>query len=66
MAFTMGERRFQRTPIMTYINQGNVQAALAAIGYWDDSQIGASGEQLANWGELRASAAALFTMGFRS
>ncbi len=66
LAYTMGERRFRRTPVMTYINQGNTQAALAAIGYWDDGQIGAAGQALTNWGELRASAAALFTMGFRS
>ncbi|WP_203292691.1 glycoside hydrolase family protein [Maricaulis parjimensis] len=66
MAYAMGMDRFQRTPILTYINEGNTQAALAAIGYWDDSQIGAGGRQVENWSALRSNAAALFTMGFRS
>lgn len=66
MAYALGEDRFRRTPVMTYINQGNTQAALAAIGYWDDSRTGMAGQQIDNLSELRASAAALFTMGFRS
>lgn len=66
LAYTMGEQRFARTPVMTYVNQGNTQAALAAIGYWDESQTGMAGQRLENLSEIRASAAALFTMGFRS
>ncbi len=66
MAYAMGMDRFERTPILTYINEGNTQAALAAIGYWDDAQTGAGGRQVENWSELRSNAAALFTMGFRS
>lgn len=66
MAYAMGMERFERTPILTYINEGNTQAALAAIGYWDDAQTGRGGRQVENWSELRSNAAALFTMGFRS
>ena len=66
MAYAMGLERFERTPILTYINEGNTQAALAAIGYWEDAQSGPGGRQVENWSELRSNAAALFTMGFRS
>ncbi len=66
LAYAMGLERFERTPILTYINEGNTQAALAAIGYWRDTGRGRDGEPLENWEELRAATAALYTMGFRS
>lgn len=68
VAYAVGMERFERKPILTYINEGNTQAALQAIGYWRDEQLGRDGEPLPleNWEELRAAAAALYTMGFRS
>lgn len=66
MAYAMGMERFERTPILTYINEGNTQAALQAIGYWREDQTGRDGRPLENWEDLRAASAALYTMGFRS
>jgi lysozyme len=65
IAFAMGPDRFLRTPIISYINEGNVQASLAAIGYWRDHQTGPDGRAVENWDEIRANAAALYTMGYR-
>ncbi len=65
LAYAMGIERFERTPILNYVNEGNTQAALAAIGYWRDTGRGRDGETLENWEEVRAAAAALYSMGFR-
>lgn len=63
LAFITGVERFQASPMITYLNEGNLQAALAVIGYWDRSGRGATGAEIENWDALRADMAALFVMG---
>lgn len=65
LAYAVGFERFERMPILNYINEGNTQAALAAIGYWDIEARGPGGYNIENYAELRSNAAALFAMGYR-
>lgn len=65
LAYTIGMERFERLPVLSYINEGNTQAALASIGYWDLSSRGAGGVDIENYAELRADSAVLFVLGYR-
>lgn len=63
IAYVMGVERIERSAMITYINEGNQQGSLAAVGYWDARFRGADGQDVPNWGSIRADAAALFVIG---
>lgn len=66
LAYVIGWDRFERWPALHYINEGNTQAALAALGYWENTGTGPGGRAIEHYAEIRGYAAALFVLGFRS